>query len=558
MNQNIFWISETKLCFQKIKWDESELSLARCLSFIVDENLNMVQCNIATTTKKSLFEFFKKCFVSLTESPLHKQERDKLFGEIKQKYDKLWNDFGRDVLSRIKTDGYSFYQHQIEAMFYCYNKQYNLLAMDMGTGKSLTAATLSRLWGCSRTLIVCPSIMKYTWYRDLTEKFGFNKLYFTIIDRVKSKSITAFVDERFVIVNYEMLKKFKDNICEKPIQHIIIDECHAIKSKDSQRYDNVEELTKMFPGARVTLLSGTPVKNRVNDMFAYLKLCKHPLGKNYSYFLREYTNTEFGRGGLRVIGSKNLDDLYAKLSNFMVRYRLVDCVDMPDKVMSKYYIEMNEWKEDYNRAIDEMIARNENFDVHGSLSTLNIIVSKAKLPGIIQLAENIIEEGRKVVIFSSYHAPMDDLQFRFGDRCVRVDGRIDAFEKDKMIQRFWKDEKVSVFLAQTAAAGVGINLTNCSDIIFANFPFTITDMEQAISRCFRIGQQNKVKVYLPIASESLDEYLYELLVDKGKDINNLIDKGSSAVTNYADIENRLFRKLLEQYKPKEEKPTDYI
>lgn len=320
-----------------------------------------------------------------------------------------------------------------------------------------------------------------------------------------------------------------------------------LKNHNSNRFENVSKLAALYPAAKITLLSGTPVKNRVNDMFAYLKLTKHPLGKNYSYFLRQYTNTEFGRGGLRVTGSKNLDDLYSKLSNFMVRYRLEDAVDMPEKIINKYYFELGDYKKEYNDVIDQMLEENERFDVHGSLATLNIVVSRAKLKGIIELAKNIIEEGRKVVIFSSYHAPLDDMQIAFKDNSVRVDGRIDAFEKDKQIQRFWNEEGINIFLGQTSASGVGINLTNCHDVIFANFPFTIADMEQGISRCYRIGQKNKVKVYLPIALDSIDEFIYDMLVDKSKDINQLVDKGKTGVTNYASIESELFKKLMEQY-----------
>lgn len=532
---------------KKLKWDDTELSLARCLNFAVDETSQTIRCDISVATKKSLFEFFKKCFVSLVESPAYEKERERIFSEIKRRYNLLWDSFNKEVLPKIKTNGYSFYNHQKEAMFYCYNKQYNLLAMDMGTGKTLVSASLSKLWNIQRTIVICPSVVKWNWYRDLTDKFGFNKLYFTILDRIKSKSITAFVDERFIIVNYEMIEKFWDKITENSVGHIICDEAHMLKNHNSNRFENVSKLAALYPAAKITLLSGTPVKNRVNDMFAYLKLTKHPLGKNYSYFLRQYTNTEFGRGGLRVTGSKNLDDLYSKLSNFMVRYRLEDAVDMPEKIINKYYFELGDYKKEYNDVIDQMLEENERFDVHGSLATLNIVVSRAKLKGIIELAKNIIEEGRKVVIFSSYHAPLDDMQIAFKDNSVRVDGRIDAFEKDKQIQRFWNEEGINIFLGQTSASGVGINLTNCHDVIFANFPFTIADMEQGISRCYRIGQKNKVKVYLPIALDSIDEFIYDMLVDKSKDINQLVDKGKTGVTNYASIESELFKKLMEQY-----------
>jgi len=250
------------------------------------------------------------------------------------------------------------------------------------------------------TVIVCPAAVKWNWFHDLI-KFGFNQLYFTMLDASKRRTFRAF-NERFIILNYDIVDKFGPELVTKDIGHFIFDEAHNLKNHLSARSKNVTKLLEMYPNARITFLSGTPVKNRVNDIFSYLKMIKHELGSSHKKFLDQFTITSASRGGDRVTGGKNLAELHTKLSNFMIRRTKEECLNLPDKIFLNYKFELDDYRDDYNKVIEELSQQKSISSLTGNIHSLNIITANAKKKGIIEIAETIISEGRKVVIFGGY------------------------------------------------------------------------------------------------------------------------------------------------------------
>jgi SWI/SNF-related matrix-associated actin-dependent regulator 1 of chromatin subfamily A len=305
------------------------------------------------------------------------------------------------------------------------------------------------------------------------------------------------------------------------------------------------------------MLSGTPVKNRVNDVFAYLKIIGHELGKSHKAFLDEYTTRVSSRGGDRVNGGRNLNDLYIKLSNFMIRKTKEECLDLPGKIFMSYRFEMDDYRDEYNKIIEELSQLKDIGSLTGNLHSLNIITSKAKIKGVKELIDSILETGKKVVVFGSYKEPLNELEKHYGKACVKIDGSVDSWARDQRIQKFWHDEECTVFLGNMQAAGVGINLTNASDVIFLNFPLTPAELYQVTDRCDRIGQTVAVNVHYTFCEDSIDEYIYDIIVDKEKDIKILIDKGGDVMYR-ENIAETLMKKLLNR-EPKvtfEEPPAD--
>jgi SNF2 family DNA or RNA helicase len=276
-----------------------------------------------------------------------------------------------------------------------------------------------------------------------------------------------------------------------------------------------------------------------------MKIVGHELGKNYKKFLDEYTIKTVGRFS-KITGGKNLQDLYVKLSNFMVRKTKAECLDLPEKIYLSYKYQLDDYRDEYDRVVNELNTQKEHAALSGSLHSLNIITARAKIKGVIELAEEIIEQGRKVVIFSGYKVPLKLLEDHFGSRSVTVDGSIDAFTRDKNIQRFWNDESCEVFLANMQAGGVGINLTCASDVIFTNFPFTPPELWQAEDRLHRIGQGNSVNVHYTVCEDSIDEYIYDIILDKAKDIHALVDQGRQVSVSDGNITELLISKLLKR------------
>lgn len=541
---------------KKASWPAEVVETAICNDMTFD-GTTTITIDLRIVCREALLSFFNNQVKEFMTSSRWAEHRRIMFPKIKQAYKDLYDYFMNNYYPRLNYER-QLYQHQKDVLSTSMYRRVNLFALEQGLGKTITSASISKIFQVPRTIIVCPAIVKWNWFRDMTDEWGYNKLYWSILDAKKSRTMIAF-SERFCVVNYDILEKNFNHLVSMDCGHIIIDECQGIKNHSSLRAKNVRKLLNAFPKARVTLLSGTPVTNRVNDMFSYLQVAGHPLGKSYRNFISKYTIS--GTRG-KVSGSQNIDDLKCSIANFMIRKRTIDCVGLPPLIINNYVFPMEEHRDDYIKVLGDLAQQTEEYDaesnevernkkriaVKANLHTLNRLVATSKVKSIATLAESLIEMDKKVVIFSSYTNPLIELEKIFKDRCVRIDGSVDALDRDKYIQQFKNDPKKVVFLGNVKAAGVGINLVNANDVIFTNFPFTPDDLEQPYKRLHRIGQKSSVNVYYTICEDTIDEHIYNIIVSKTRDINNLIDNNADGVVNYEEIENKLFRELMLQYK----------
>lgn len=546
--------------FTKRSWPVEEVETALCLGFIHDGAKN-VTADMRVTAAQALYDFMNTYFYEFMTQDYYTNAKANLFNQIRLVYKSIYQNFLDNYYPKL---GYrkDLYKHQKQALCLMMNRQYNLLSFDMGLGKTITSASMSKIFSIPRTIIIGPALVKWNWYRDMTDDWGYNPLYWTILDAKKSKCLRAF-RERFVVCNYEMIEKHFSELTKADTGHIIIDECHKIKNSGTRNFKMIKKLVETFPKARVTLLSGTPVTNRVNDMFAYLKLSHHPLGKNKKDFLEKYTRVKTTRGIEQVSGSRNIEDLKLKVSNFIIRKKTEECIDLPDLIIKNYYFEFEDIrgeyeetlkqlykaKEDYDHTEDEQGKREITIKARANIHTLNRIVSCSKVKNIIKLVDSLHEAGRKAIVFSSYTQPLEMIEEHYRKKCVRIDGSVDSHSRDQLIEKFKHDPSVHVFVGNVKAAGVGINLVNANDVIFTNFPFTPDDLEQPYKRSHRIGQKNKVNVYYTIAEGTIDEHIYSMIVDKSRDINFLIDgEGKKGVVDYSSLPKMLFNSLVNDYK----------
>ncbi|HHT9135859.1 MAG TPA: DEAD/DEAH box helicase [Candidatus Wunengus sp. YC60] len=533
---------DNKILFYKKLWADSELLMARCFNFDINIDTGTIACDPKVTSIKAIKAFIELCFRNFNESPIEANRKQSFFMQlevIKAEYDAIVD---KHIASKLPYAD-KFYPHQSRTIKDAFFKQYNFFALDRRLGKTIISASLSRLWQCKRTVIVSPSTAKWNaWFRDLTKKFGFNELFFTIYDASRTKSIKAF-NERFVVINYDIVGKFAKELCEGGIDHFIFDEAHKLKNRSTNRTKIIKEIIAQFPNARISFLSGTPVANRVDDLFSYLNLIGHELGKSYKKFLDDFTTSTSGRGGNRVTGGRNLDYLNTLISNFMIRVRKEDCLNMPPQTFTSYKFELDDYRTDYDKVIKELSERKEMSSLTGNLHSLNIITSKAKMKGIIELAEDILENGEKVVIFSNYTEPIEMLEAHFKGRCVKITGSVNAYNRDGIIEKFRTDPAIDVFLGNMMSAGEGINLAIANEVIIVDYPFVTGTLYQAIDRCLEIGKTAMVNVNYTFCEDSVDEYIYSILTDKAADINTVIDNGKSTMMQ-ENITEVLIKKLL--------------
>ena len=434
-------------------------------------------------------------------------------------------------------------------------RRHNVYALDPGLGKSIAAATVSEAMSIKKTLIICPAICTYNWFEELTIVWGIPLDDVTLYDSKRDQKSPS---ERYVIASYGILKTKERLIIAQKYGHIIIDEAHNIKNTKSARYKMVSDLcNKHSSKAKVSLLTGTPMKNRVDDLFSYLKVTGHHLGKSKSDFENRFALKNNGIGA--IIGIKNPELLKDLMSNFIIRYRKEDCLNLPEKVYHKYMFEIGDYKDAYNEALKAISATyaGKNVDMH--IMTLCKVTSLSKVTHIIGLVQSIIETGEKVVIFSYFKETINRLQEAFKNNSVVISGDVSQQDRMTKINKFKTKDNVNVFIGQISASGVGINLTIASNVIICDITSTLThaDISQGIDRIDRIGQDKSPNIYYALCKSSIDIEMFNLIETKAHDAEVVID-GKPSLVDYNQIKASALQTELDKIKDYGEEETESI
>lgn len=393
-----------------------------------------------------------------------------------------------------------------------------ILADDMGLGKTYSSLIAALEGNHKKILIVCPASLKYNWKSEIEEIC--NK-------KVGIVNGNTWEDGEFIIINYEILKNFhsesESKILESNFDLIIIDEAHYLSNPKSDRSKIVTDFTKKIK--KIWLLTGTPVTSKPANYINLLKLIRSPLVNNWSAFVQRYCNgyqfTIKGKGRSKprkiwkINGSSNLDELSIRLKDFVLRRLKTKELDLPDKIIIPKILKLE--SSDYKREMGEYIEwQKSQKDMNINLSLQKIvkvrqILANEKLPLTIEIAENAIESGKKVLIFTSFTEPVNKLMEYFKERAVRFDGKMSNKEREVAKEKFKTDENTKVFIGNIIAAGVGHTLTEAEVVIMNDLSFVPSQHSQAEDRAYRIGQTNDVLVYYPLFGNSFEMKIYEVL-----------------------------------------------
>ena len=148
------------------------------------------------------------------------------------------------------------------------------------------------------------------------------------------------------------------------------------------------------------------------------------------------------------------------------------------------------------------------------------------VPHTIELVNNLIKDGSKVIIGCCYDDELYSLQEYYKDICVIYNGKMSAKQKDKSEKKFMTDDNVKVFIGNINAAGVGINLVAANKLVFNNMSFVPGDNKQFEDRIFRIGQNKNVDIYYQLFDDTQYEHIWNLVLKKSYIIDQIIKKES--------------------------------
>jgi SWI/SNF-related matrix-associated actin-dependent regulator 1 of chromatin subfamily A len=407
--------------------------------------------------------------------------------------------------------------HQKEAIekFLSYDKF--ILADDMGLGKTTSTIIAALESGSSKILIVCPASLKLNWEREI-RNYSDRPVY--ICEGKK------YEDADFVITNYDILKNFhsekeKENslILKSKFDLVIIDEAHYISNTQAQRTKLINDIVSNI--SKIWLLTGTPITSRPINYFNLLRMVENPVAQNWmAYVIRYCEGFQFKAGNRKVWnvnGASNLEELRNRISKQVLRRLKTDVLDLPEKIISPVYLRLHsrQYEEFMGEYYDWYTNReNENKSValqFSKLTKVRQIIAEEKITHTIEVAENIIEQGKKVIIFSNFTEPLKKIYEHFGKKSVYLDGTTTKPARQKAVDDFQENDKVMVFCGNIKAAGVGLTLTAAEAVIMNDLSFVPSDHSQAEDRAYRYGQKNCVSVYYPIFENTIEGIIYDIL-----------------------------------------------
>lgn len=436
--------------------------------------------------------------------------------------------------------------HQKEAIQKLLENKKFILADDMGLGKTTSTIIAALETGAKKILIICPATLKINWKREI-ENYSDRPIYIA-----ESKNFST--EHDFVIANYDILKNFHDPkkkedslILKSEFDLVIVDEAHYIKNATAQRTKLINDIVKKTE--RLWLLTGTPMTSRPMDYFNLLSLVDSPVAKNWlAYAVRYCEGYQFKVGNRKVwniTGASNLDELRERTSGTILRRLKENVLDLPEKIITPVYLKlkskayedvMGEYYDWYDKNPEESKSLTVQFS---KLTKVRQIIADEKIHQTIEIAENIIEQGKKVIIFCNFTDSLNKIVEHFGKTAVKLDGSMAQHERQYSVDQFQENDKIKVFVGNIKAAGTGITLTAGEAAIFNDLSFLPSDHAQAEDRSYRYGQKNNVLVYYPIYQNTIENIIYDIINNKKKVIATVMGDN----TNPADAAEEILKQI---------------
>lgn len=410
-------------------------------------------------------------------------------------------------------------------------------------------------------LVICPSALKINWMREFEQWTGRKALI--LDDKIKTSwHVYHEIGEADVFVtNYESLRKFfvkkypKDLKTAADIEmdpridifkSVIIDEIHKLKNTTSQRSRIALRVTR---GKNYIIgLTGTPVVNKPIDLFAQLAI----ISKLKRFGGPTGFKSRYCEGGS---GASNLKELNYLLNKncFFRREKSEVLKDLPAKVRQTITVPITNRAEydlaekDFRKFLlnndftDKEIRKKLKSEIIVKITTLLKLSAMGKLEAAQEYIDEVTESGQKIVVFCKHKAVVDAINEAY-PQSVRVTGSENETDKQSSVDSFQNNPKTNIIIGSHKAAGVGLTLTASSEVLFTELPWHAADLEQCEDRCHRIGQVNSVRSTSLLGENTLDQWLWDLIMKKKQIADAITGAEDSVELSVIDDIMNVFKK----------------
>ncbi len=510
---------------------------------------------------------------SLKDSKYSIIETNNIFDDFINKFNQY-----KDVDIKLsKKDSSILRDYQVTGVKWLYNiykcELGGILADEMGLGKSIQLIYLIKEIlkenKDAKILIVCPTSLVYNWQKEF-EKFG-QDITIKVMYGLKEKRHGDFenIKENVIITSYGLIREDEQYYSKLNFEVMAIDEAQTIKNATTGITKCVKKISSKVKFA----LTGTPVENNVAELWSIFDYIMPGYLTNLKAFNAKYAIKDFDDES-----TKALVNLQKQITPFILRRKKTDVLtDLPPKIENNIFIDLNEKQKGVyamevkktRKEMDDIIA-NEGYEkarfkilqlltklrqlcIDPKIVYENYIGESSKIIEVTKLCKQIIENGHKILLFSSFKTAIDILNREFTNEGIStyvIDGSVNAKKRNELVDRFNNDD-TNCFLITIKSGGTGLNLTSADVVIHLDLWWNPQVENQATDRAHRIGQKNTVEVIKLVCKGTIEEKILELQNKKKLLADTLIegedrDKNIISKLSAEDIKNLLSTDINEE------------
>lgn len=435
-----------------------------------------------------------------------------------------------------------------------------ILADDMGLGKTLEtiAFLLSEKEdnGSCKALVVCPSSLVLNWENEFKRWAPSLTTAVVMGNAAEREEIIAAGNPDVFITSYDLLKRDILHYDGISFRFEIIDEAQYIKNHTTQNSKAVKVVKSDIRFA----LTGTPVENNLAELWSVFDYLMPGYLYNYNKF-----RDKFEIPVIRENDEKALESLRRLALPFILRRMKKDVLkELPEKTETVLYAAFDEeqrrlydatamqMRSDIRKRMAENGEENNRFEILAMLTKLRQIccaptlavkkkqeiIPSAKLEMCMELTQNCVESGHRVLIFSQFTSMLDIIAENLEEMGIAyytITGKTKSKERIHLVNSFNRND-TPVFLISLRAGGTGLNLTGADVVIHFDPWWNMSAQNQATDRAYRIGQLNRVQVYKLIAKDTIEEKIVELQGEKNRLAESVIKDGDGGIMRMSPAE----------------------
>ncbi|RQW27110.1 DEAD/DEAH box helicase [Rhodobacteraceae bacterium CH30] len=424
------------------------------------------------------------------------------------------------------------------------------LADDMGLGKTLQAlAVLLARAKDGPALVVAPTSLTGNWQAE-ARRFApaLNVSVYSEGDDIsRSDMIEKAQAGDVLLVSYTLLLQASAAFSAKVWHTLVVDEAQAIKNAQAKRSQAVFELKADFRLA----LSGTPIENRLSELWAIMRYCNPGLLGSSKRFGERFANPierENDRHAQRTLRRLIAPFILRRtkqqvLDELPPRTELVLAVKPGAAELAHYETLRRQALQQAEQSMSEGNSAQARMNMLAQLTKLRraacdprlvnpqLGLTGAKVQAFAELAEELVANRHKVLVFSQFvdflallREPLDSAGIAY----QYLDGSTPVAERNRRVAEFQAGEG-ELFLISLKAGGFGLNLTAADYVIIADPWWNPAAEDQAMGRAHRMGQQRPVTVYRLVNEDTLEQNIIAMHHDKRTLADGILEDGGGAV-----------------------------